>query len=58
MAALARLAGVATPTMDALIDLASEMLGVRYRETGLSLDRLGLGGVRAADLARFVHEGA
>ena len=58
MAALARLAGVATPTMDALIDLASEMQGIRYRETGLSLDRLGLGGVRAADLARFVHEGA
>lgn len=58
MAALGRLAGVPTPTMDALIDLASEMLGIRYRETGLGLDRLGLAGLGAADLARFVHEGA
>jgi opine dehydrogenase len=58
MAALGRLAGVPTPTMDALIELASGMRGIRYRDTGLSLDRLGLGAVRAADLARFVHEGA
>ena len=57
MSALGRLAGVPTPTMDALIHLASEMLGIRYGEVGLGLDGLGLAGVRAADLARFVHEG-
>lgn len=58
MAALGHLAGVATPSMDALIDLASEMLGIPYRERGLTLDRLGLAGLGPTDLVRFVQEGA
>lgn len=58
MAALGRLGGVPTPTMDALITLASEVLGIPYAERGLTLERLGLARVAAGDLARFVHEGA
>jgi opine dehydrogenase len=54
MAALGRLAGVPTPTMDALIRLASEAMGIPFAEQGLTLERLGLGGVRPEELVRHV----
>jgi opine dehydrogenase len=58
MTVLGRLAGVPTPTMDALIRLASEAVHVPFAEEGLTLDRLGLTGVKAEDLLRYVVEGA
>ena len=41
---LGRLAGIATPTMDHLIQLACVATGKDYRAQGLTLERLGLGG--------------
>src|SRR4029077_14709749 len=44
MAELGRLAGVATPTIDALIALAGLALGSDYRVSGLTLERVGRAG--------------
>jgi opine dehydrogenase len=55
MAELGRLAGVATPTIDALIRLAGLALGIDYRTDGLTLERLGLADKSPAELTRFVE---
>jgi opine dehydrogenase len=55
MAELGRLAGVATPTIDALIRLASLSLGIDYRREGLTLERLGLAGKSPAELVQFAE---
>ena len=55
IAELGRLAGVATPTIDALIALAGLALGIDYRLDGLTLERLGLAGKTPAELVRFVE---
>lgn len=57
MAALGRVAGVATPTMDALIQLASLSLGLDFSRDGLTLDKLGLAGKSAAELLALVETG-
>jgi len=57
MAALGRLAGVATPTMEALVQLASTALGIDYARDGLTLERLGLAGKSADELVRFTQQG-
>jgi opine dehydrogenase len=54
MAELGRLAGVATPTIDALVRLASLALGIDYRRDGLTLERLGLAGKSPKELLRYV----
>jgi opine dehydrogenase len=58
MAALGRLAGVATPTIDSLVQLASLSVGIDYARDGLTLEKLGLAGKSPAELVRFVTEGA
>jgi opine dehydrogenase len=58
IAAFGRLAGVATPTIDALVQLAGLAVGIDYRRDGLTLERLGLAGKSPSDLLRFVQEGA
>ena len=58
MAALGRLAGVATPTIDALVQLASLSVGIDYARDGLTLEKLGLAGKTPSELVRFVTEGA
>jgi opine dehydrogenase len=57
MAALGRLAGVATPAMDALVQLASLALGIDYGRDGLTLERLGLAGKSPAELLKFAQQG-
>ena len=57
-AAFGDLAGVETPTIDAIIHLCSQLMDIPYAETGLTLAKMGLGDVSAADLHRFVAEGA
>ena len=57
MTALARLAGIETPSIDALIHLVSEATGIRYNETGLTLKKMGLQGIALEDLFRFVQDG-
>ena len=57
MAALGRLAGVPTPTIDALVHLAGLAVGIDYARDGLTLEKLGLAGKTPAELIRFVTEG-
>jgi opine dehydrogenase len=57
MAALGRLAGVATPAMDLLIDLANLAIGADLRHIGLTLAKMGLEGKAPTDLPRFLAEG-
>jgi opine dehydrogenase len=57
LAALARLGAVPTPTMDALIEVASVLRGIDYRSEGLTLQKMGLAGVSRADLDRLLMEG-
>jgi opine dehydrogenase len=55
MAELGRLAGVATPTIDALVQLAGLSVAIDYRRDGLTLERLGLAGKTPAELQDFVE---
>ena len=55
MAELGKLAGVATPAIDALVELASLAVGVNYAREGLTLERLGLAGKTPAELIAFVE---
>jgi opine dehydrogenase len=57
IAAFGRLAGVATPTIDALVQLASLAAGVDYARDGLTLERLGIAGKSPAELKTFVETG-
>jgi opine dehydrogenase len=57
MAALGTAAGAATPTIDALVQLASLALGIDFARDGLTLDRLGLAGKSPAEIVRFAIEG-
>lgn len=57
-AAFGDLAGVETPTIDAIVHLCAQLLGIPFSETGLTLDKMGLGGLKPADLERFIMEGA
>jgi opine dehydrogenase len=56
-AAFGRLAGVPTPTIDALVHLVSEATGIAYGETGLTLEKMGLAGQRPGALAGFLADG-
>jgi opine dehydrogenase len=56
-AALGAVAGVQTPTIDAIIQLAGLAVGIDYRRDGLTLERLGLAGKTAPELLCFVLEG-
>ncbi|MGH9809280.1 MAG: NAD/NADP octopine/nopaline dehydrogenase family protein, partial [Terriglobia bacterium] len=56
-AALGCLAGVSTPTIDALVHLASVATGIGYGERGLSLEKMGLQGMSIPQLKRYVETG-
>jgi opine dehydrogenase len=55
MSELARLAGVGTPAMDALVTLAGLARGLDYRRDGCTLARMGLAGVTPAALVERVR---
>jgi len=57
MAEFGRLVGVPTPLMDAFVQIASVVNGTDYRREGLTLARMGLQGIKPADLERFLFEG-
>jgi opine dehydrogenase len=57
MLAFARAAGVAVPTVEAFIQLASVATGVDYLRTGLTAERLGLAGAGRAEVERLVEVG-
>ncbi|MDP9074473.1 MAG: NAD/NADP octopine/nopaline dehydrogenase family protein, partial [Actinomycetota bacterium] len=55
---LASVAGVATPAMEALVTLAGVLNGIDYRSEGLTLERMGLAGMRADDFGAYAENGA
>ena len=57
MSEIARLLGIKTPVMDALISLASAAIGVDFRTEGLTLEKMGLDGVAAGDLRPLLQKG-
>lgn len=57
MAALGRLAGVPTPTIDAIIHLVSGATGIAYGAIGLTLEKMGLADKRPEELAGFLMDG-
>jgi len=57
MAAIGTSLGIATPVIDGLISVASAMNGVDYRRDGLTLEKMGLGGVAESRLKEIVSEG-
>ena len=54
---MGRAYGVATPTMDALITLGGALNGWDYRSEGLTLERMGLSGLKPSDLDGYLHRG-
>ncbi len=54
---LGLLAGIATPTIDHIIDLAGIAVGRDFRTEGLTLDRMGLGGVNREDVQDLLVNG-
>jgi opine dehydrogenase len=57
MVEIGKLLGAKTPVMEALITLASTALGVNFRNDGLTLEKMGLAGVRAERLPQILHDG-
>lgn len=57
MAEIGILLGLKTPVMDALITLASTALGVDFRTTGLTLEKMGLANVKPEELPKVLREG-
>lgn len=57
IASFGRLAGISTPTIDSVIELASVMHGVDYCEKGRTVDKLGLEGLNIDQIYRLVLEG-
>ena len=52
------LMSIETPTMDALIKIASVVNGRDYMREGLTLERMGLAEIENAELETFLNEGA
>jgi opine dehydrogenase len=50
MASLGAMLGVATPAMDAVIDLADALLGLDFRAEGRTVERLGIQGLSVREL--------
>jgi opine dehydrogenase len=57
MSALGRAAGVATPAIDAVIQMAQALAGSDFTGSARTLDRLGLAGLDAAGIRRALAEG-
>jgi opine dehydrogenase len=58
IASLGRSLGVATPTIDAIIHLASTMCSIDWWEEGRTVERLGLGGMTGAAMLEHVEREA
>lgn len=57
MAHLGEMLGVAMPTINALIDLASVINETNYRETGWNLEKMGIKDMRLEELLHFIENG-
>jgi opine dehydrogenase len=57
MRALGTAAGVSTPRIDAVVELACTLAGDNFSATGRTLERMGLAGMNAGQIQRVVVEG-
>jgi opine dehydrogenase len=57
-ASLGNLGGIDTPTIDHLIGLGSVISGRDFATTGMTLEKMGLEGVKVEDLHAFLMEGS
>jgi opine dehydrogenase len=57
IAELGRLAGVPTPCADAVIDLASIVANRRFRQEGLTRERMGIAGMSVAEVHALLQTG-
>src|SRR5215472_3292667 len=57
MSALARAVGIATPAIDALVEIVRSMTGNDFTVEGRTLERLGLSGLDVPQVRRIVDEG-
>jgi opine dehydrogenase len=57
MAEIGRLVGLETPMFDALITLASVISRTDFQKEGLTVEKMGLAGVRPENLGKLLHEG-
>jgi opine dehydrogenase len=58
MSFIASALGLRTPVTDALTDLLSIAYDVDYRKQALTLDKIGLAGMKAKEILAFVRDGA
>jgi opine dehydrogenase len=58
ISAFGMLAGVKTPTIDALIELCGAATGINFRATGLTLEKMGLAHCSRDRLAAFLNDGS
>ena len=57
MVELSKIAGVGAPTMESLVNLSSIMNGVNYWKEGRTAKKLGINGMKKADLLKLVGTG-
>jgi len=57
LSSLGRMLGIPTPTIDAIIHLASVINGKDYRQEGRTIESLGIGGMGVDELNFFLQEG-
>ncbi len=57
IADLGRIAGVPTPTIDAMIDLASALHGIDYRREGRNAAAMGIAGMSVGQVEQMIREG-
>jgi opine dehydrogenase len=57
MSALGRAAGVATPAIDAVIEMVQHLTGKDFTAEARTLERMGLAGMDASKIRRIVEEG-
>ena len=57
LSSLGKMIGIPTPTIDAIIHLASVINGKDYRREGRTVESLGIGGMGVDELNHFLQEG-
>jgi opine dehydrogenase len=57
MAEIGTALGIETPIINGLVSAASQMNNIDYRREGLTLEKMGLGGIAAGELKTLVREG-
>lgn len=57
LSSLGKMLGVPTPTIDALIHIASLVCKVDYKKIGLTVEKLGLAGMTAKQIVNYVTTG-